>query len=36
MIGFILKRLLVALPTLLAVLTIVFLFVRVAPAIRRW
>ncbi|BBK44513.1 peptide ABC transporter permease [Allostella vacuolata] len=31
MIGFILKRLLVALPTLLAVLTIVFLFVRVAP-----
>ncbi|WP_374442068.1 ABC transporter permease [Stella sp.] len=31
MIGFILKRLLVALPTLIAVLTIVFLFVRVAP-----
>ncbi|MCC7272354.1 MAG: ABC transporter permease [Alphaproteobacteria bacterium] len=31
MIGFVLKRLLVALPTLLAVLTIVFLFVRVVP-----
>ncbi|MGE0716083.1 MAG: ABC transporter permease [Alphaproteobacteria bacterium] len=31
MIGFIIKRLLVALPTLLAVLTIVFLFVRVVP-----